>query len=140
MEKAWHTLDEAADVILSDRYSYCQVAIGQRAGERTSGAITHIYEDFPAPDVCIWLDVAPEVALSRLQRRGQGWQDLAFLEAHRRGYENLAAEHDFVVVDGTPPTADVTAVVVREVRRLLPELFHTNRRTEQYPDKPGCAL
>jgi dTMP kinase len=132
LEKAWHTLDEAADVILADRYSYCQVAIAQRADERTRSAITHLYEDFPAPDVCIWLDVAPELALGRLRRRGERWRDLAFLEVHRRGYEKLAAEHDFIVIDGTPPTPDVTAAIVREVRRLLPELFNA--------DKPSCAL
>ena len=133
LKNAWHSLDEAADVILADRYSYCQLAIAQRAGERTRSAITHLYEDFPAPDVCIWLDVAPEVALGRLQRRGERWQDLAFLEAHRRGYENLAAEYDFIVVDGTSPTAEVTTVILREVRRLLPELFDVNGRTEQDP-------
>lgn len=122
-EKAWRALDDSVGVVLADRYSYCQVASAQRASDRTRSAIEHLYRDFPAPDACIWLDVDPVVALSRLRRRGQKWRDLDFLQAHRRGYARLAGEHDFIVVDGNLPADEVTSGIMQSIRRTLPALF-----------------
>jgi dTMP kinase len=132
LQKAWRTMDPTAGVVLADRYSYCQMAIAQRAGARVRSAIEHLYHDFPAPDLCIWLDVKPEVAFARLEKRGEKWTGPDFLETHRRGYENLAARHDFTVVDGGLPQAEVTAAIMGEIARVLPGLF-----AQQAAQDPG---
>ncbi len=113
----------AAGVILADRYSYCQIAAAHRAGDRTRTAIENLYLDFPAPDACVWLDVPPENAIRRLARRGDKFATLEFLRAHRRGYARLAEEHEFIVVDGSSPAAEVTESIMRELRTALPALF-----------------
>jgi dTMP kinase len=143
-EKTWSQLDGSDGVLLADRYSYCHIAIAQRAGERTRTAIEHLYGGFPEPDVCIWLDTSPETALERLRMRGENWHDLDFLETHRRGYLELAARHGFTVVDGEGPSEVVTARLVAEMHRALPELFaakskgQAERRPESCrPDRPG---
>jgi dTMP kinase len=123
MEKAWRDLEGIGGVLLADRYSYCQIAAARRAGPRTRTAIEHLYSEFPRPDVCIWLDAPPKIALERLARRGQNWQDLSFLEAHRRGYSQLAGEHGFTVVNGDAPPAVVTGKIEAEIQRTLPHLF-----------------
>lgn len=122
-EKSLSQLDGSDGVLLADRYSYCHIAIAQRAGKRTRTAIEHLYGGFPEPDVCIWLDTSPGTALERLRMRGENWHDLAFLETHRQGYRELAARHGFTVVDGEGPAEAVTARLVAEIHRALPELF-----------------
>lgn len=116
-------LDDSRGVVLADRYSYCQMAAAQRTGDRVRRAIEHLYHDVPAPDVCIWLDVPPEDAIGRLGLRGDRFATLAFLKTHREGYARLAAEHDFIVVDGSPPSDEVTSSIMQTLRGVLPELF-----------------
>ena len=122
-EKAWREFQGTGGVLLADRYSYCHIAAAQRAGERTRTAIEHLYREFPKPDVCIWLDTPPRIALERLEKRGKNWQDLSFLEFHRRGYSQLAGEHGFTVVNGDAPSAMVTAKIMAEIQRSRPDLF-----------------
>jgi dTMP kinase len=122
-EKAWRELEGTGGVLLSDRYSYCQMAAARRAGERTRAAIDHLYGEFPRPDVCVWIDTPPKIALERLGIRGGSWQDLSFLEVLRRGYCQLAGEHEFTVVNGDAPPAVVTGEIMLEIKRARPDLF-----------------
>ena len=123
LERVWRELEGNVGVLLADRYSYCHMAAAQRAGERTRAAIEHLYADFPKPDVCIWLDTPPQIAMGRLNRRSENWQELSFLKVHRRGYSQLAGEHGFTVVNGDAPSVAVTAEIVMKIQRALPDLF-----------------
>jgi dTMP kinase len=75
-----------------DRYSVCQrVSVRVHGGGRLlSRAVRLAYSMFPEPDILILLDIDPEVAYLRIERRGTDHEELSFLRAASAAYRDLA--------------------------------------------------
>lgn len=61
---------EAGQLILQDRYFYSTAAYQAIGPERALEIVSEsLAADFPEPDVVLYLDIAPEIAMGRIHRR-----------------------------------------------------------------------
>ncbi|MBT0721122.1 dTMP kinase [Tatumella sp. TA1] len=79
-----------------------------------------------APDLTLYLDVTPEIGLSRARARGQldriEQESLDFFHrAHRRYRELAAADPTILTIDATQPQDQVQQAVQRSLREWLKE-------------------
>lgn len=96
------------DVVILDRFVYSTLVyqgIGRDVGLTTVRQYFAAALDMCYPDVVIWLDVPPEIALARVAEASRDRLDKMPLDYHitaREGYARLARENpEFVRVDGT---------------------------------------
>jgi dTMP kinase len=136
----WNTLAKVADVlacpgnvVLFDRYSYCQLAAARRAGWHARELIEGLYRVFPPPDLTVLLEVDPELAAARIEARGGELVDLPFLEFHAAAYKALPEAGTFVVVDAGSSQEVVWQRVVDAVRARLPFLAEGSARGTDAP-------
>jgi dTMP kinase len=100
-------LQEGA-VVVCDRYLWSHLA-NQRAFGHDLEDFAALFATLPTPDLTLWTEVPPTVALARVARRakpGVG-DNLPFVRRTRREFERLAEEHGFVRVDATRPKETV---------------------------------
>lgn len=103
-------------VSVMDRYSICQrVSVRVHGGGRLlNGAVRMTYRMFPRPDLLILLDIDPELAYERIERRGTDHEELSFLRAAALAYRDLAG--DAVVIDGGMSEDEVAQAVWKVLR------------------------
>lgn len=98
-------------VAVMDRYTPCQL-VSIRAhggGEWLERTVRVAYAPFPRPAVIIFLDVPPEVAYERVERRGEDREDIEYLNASYAAYKDVLS--DAVHVDGTADPDTVAQAV-----------------------------
>lgn len=113
--------------VVSDRSVYSTLAYqgyGRGLDVAELRAINEWALDGWWPDLVVLIDVPPEVAAERIRDRDLDRferQDSRFHQRVRDGFHALATEEPdrFVVIDGTPPTAEVIETVRDAVRRRL---------------------
>ena len=94
----------ANDVVIVDRYLYCDMAYNMARGLNTEMIRTMI-ENAPLPDIAILVDGPVEVALERISQRGRAvWkfqENEILLRQTREAYLDIAEEYGLTIVDGT---------------------------------------
>jgi dTMP kinase len=97
--------------LLCDRYIASSIAYGEAQGlDRTW--LTDIQRFLPQPDVTILLDIAPETAVARkASGRDRYERDLELLGRVRQSYLGLAAQSDWLRIDGAQSKDVVEAEV-----------------------------
>ncbi len=106
-------------VLVCDRYVASSVAYGEAFGLDPAW-LTDMQKFLPRPALTIMLDIAPETAVTRKSiDRDRYERDLALLARVRESYRRQAAEHDWVVLDGERPKADVAGDVATAVQTRL---------------------
>lgn len=90
----------------------------------TQGLLSH-YHQFISPDIVFYIDISPEVGLSRSlakkgRREGDVYEKKDKLEQVVRGYRWLTREfsREFVTIDGERDTKEVTAKVIGYLKEL----------------------
>jgi len=71
------------------------------------------------PDLMIWLDTSPEVALERLLSRGIDVEKLGFLQRFRAEFERLNSELTFRRIDGDGDISSVQQDIISLVEGYL---------------------
>lgn len=112
---------EGGLILVCDRYTASSIAYGQAQGLDPAW-LADMQKFLPAPSMTILLDIAPETAVRRKAvDRDRYERDLAMQERVREHYRRLAAEEDWLVLDGErPPDAiaeDVSSAVTPFVDR-----------------------
>jgi dTMP kinase len=101
---------DAGAVVVCDRYLWSHLA-NQRAFGHDLEEFAPLFATLPAPDLTLWMEVPPAVAIERVARRatrGVG-DNLPFIRRAHREFERLAEEHGFVRLDATRPKETVLA-------------------------------
>ena len=120
--RRWFT----GEIAVMDRYAVCQYA-SIRAHAKTPRP-TRInraerrarlaYRVFPRPDVTFLLDVEPEVAYERIERRGYDHEEMSYLRAAAAAYRALPEHGTFVVIDANGTPEQVQAALLAHARAL----------------------
>lgn len=111
----------AGDVVICDRYRASSVAYGEAQG-LDAAWLLDIQRGLPAPDVTVFLDIAPDTAVVRKAKgRDRYERDLELLSRVRTSYRRQAAGEGWVLIDGEAPRPDVARAVDAAVSpRLAP--------------------
>ena len=109
--------------MITDRSAVCYYAAANATGATNEQALRMVMRRLPVPDLILFLDVTPEEAFSRLERRNDGREEAAFLRANERGYHQLPEFPGFTVVTGTGSIPEVHARVRQAVSQRFPELL-----------------
>ena len=104
-------LGEPDQVVVVDRYVYTHLALAAVHGTTNADRLRRLFGIFPVPDVAVFLDVPPAVAVDRVLRRGRDANSLDFLTRLRDGFLALPEMRHFHILDGEArPTAIVDRV------------------------------
>ena len=115
----------AGDVVICDRYRASSVAYGEAQG-LDAGWLLDIQRGLPAPDLTVFLDIAPETAVARKSTgRDRYERDLDLLSRVRTSYRHQAATGRWAIVNGEASKTDVSQAVEAAVsQRLAPPSAH----------------
>jgi dTMP kinase len=115
----------AGKIVISDRYAASTLAYqghGRELDLETLRTITNFATGGLAPDLTLYLDIAPRVGLQRRQRSGGEWnrmdaETLGFHQRARDGYLQLARMEParWLIIDADRPVEEVQT----EVRSLV---------------------
>lgn len=112
-------LDQENHVVVLDRYFYTFLALAV-AHETTNGAILRrLFSVFPAPDIGLFVDVDPKVAVERVFKRGRDTNSLRYLARLRDGFMSLPEMQQFEVLSGD---ADPATVLDDAWRMITPKI------------------
>ena len=108
-------------VVVCDRYLASSVAYGEVQGLDPAWLLD-IQRGLPAPDLTLFLDIAPDTAVVRKAKgRDRYERDLELLSRVRTSYQRQATGEGWVLLNGEAPKADVARAVDAAVsRRLAP--------------------
>ena len=111
----------AGDIVICDRYRASSVAYGEAQGLDATWLLD-IQRGLPAPDLTLFLDIAPDTAVVRKAKgRDRFERDLELLSRVRTSYRRQAAGQGWVLIDGEAPKPDVArAVDAAVLPRLAP--------------------
>jgi dTMP kinase len=119
--------------IVTDRSAVCYYAAAHATGATNEEMLRMVMRRLPVPDLVLFLDVTPEEAFRRLERRNDGREEAAFLAANERGYHQLPEFAGFTVIGGSGSIPEVHDRIRQAVSQRFPELLVTTgqRRTGQ---------
>lgn len=112
-------LKSGADVVVIDRYSYCQIAGARHFDLGDEQLVRDLFGSLPTPDLTLFLDVAPTIALERIEARGSDQSDLGELSGLRAAYLDLPEAPGFTKIDANATVDDVHAAIRAQVTAFL---------------------
>lgn len=110
---------------VTDRSAVCYYAAACAMGATNEQTLRMVMRRLPVPDLILFLDVTPQEAFRRLERRNDGREEAAFLTANERGYRQLPEFAGFTVVAGSGSIPEVHARIQQAVSERFPELLAT---------------
>lgn len=119
------TLMTSPDVVVVDRYTYCQYALAKAQGTGSVDFLRRLFEGAPEPDLTIFLDVPPAEAVRRIDERGIDEESPEFLEAFRAAYVDLPEFAGFVPVPGGGDFDTVQLAMRQAIVVAFPDIFAT---------------
>jgi len=101
----------AGDVVICDRYRASSVAYGEAQG-LDAAWLLDIQRGLPAPDLTLFLDIAPDTAVVRKAKgRDRFERDLELLSRVRTSYRRQAEGEGWVLINGEAAKPDVARAV-----------------------------
>jgi dTMP kinase len=126
-DRAKHLEDEIGPalekgmVVICDRYLFSTLAYGFGAGV-DSHWLYNVNRDFRLPDLTIFLDISPDISVSRI---GSGKEKQGIFEKRealsrvRKAYMNLAKRFRFKIVNGEQSKEEISNEVQQIVEKFL---------------------
>ena len=74
------------------------MALG-KSGKRDD-KLDQVLAIIPKPDILFWIDTDPNVALSRMRKRGTDSEELSTLQQFHKAYSKIPEKADWVHIDG----------------------------------------
>ena len=105
-------------LVISDRYLCSSLAYQGAAGVSLEW-IQKINQNAINPDLVIFIDVEPKVAINRLKREKSVMENVATLKKVREIYMKFVQKGDLVRVEGNRPPEEVGKDILFLVRRFL---------------------
>ncbi|GAB6078261.1 dTMP kinase [Hydrogenobaculum acidophilum] len=102
-------------IVLLDRYIYSTIAY-QGYGFGIDINFLKTLNDFAIdiykPDIVFLFDIEPKIALERLAREKDVFENIEFLKKVREGYLALAREYNFYVLDASKTKDEITNFII----------------------------
>lgn len=106
-------------VLVCDRYLASSIAYGEAQG-LDPGWLSDMQRFLPQPDLTVFLDIAPGIAVQRkAEGRDRYERDLALLSRVRDSYKRQAASAGWLRVDGERPRDVVSAEILTAIATRL---------------------
>lgn len=106
-------------VVVCDRYLFSTLAYGFGAGV-DSHWLFNVNRDFRLPDLTIFLDISPDISVSRRSSKGQRvFEKREALSKVRKAYMNLAKRFRFKIVNGEQSREEISSEVQQTVDKFL---------------------
>lgn len=109
---------EEGKIVVSDRYVYSSLAYQGAAGIDLNW-IEEINRHAIRPDLAIYIDVPPEVAVKRIKRRRSVMETLQTQQRVRDFYVTLVENGRLIVVNGNKPMGEVARDILAIVLDFL---------------------
>jgi dTMP kinase len=110
------TAPSGTDLIVADRYAYCQIAAAEALRASNRWLIEAMFSGLPEPTLTIMLDVEPAVAVQRVRARDpHEWVDIEFLKRMRAAYADLPQASRWTWIDAGNGVDDTHVRVVAAV-------------------------
>jgi dTMP kinase len=100
-----------------DRHVACQLVLRSVRGLPQGVVLPWILARLPRPDAIVLIDVPADVAYSRILRRGEDSETMAYLSSSREAYLEIALARGWHIVDGSGTPQQVAAGAMRAVTR-----------------------
>lgn len=115
-------------IIICDRYIHSQLAYQAAEGVPLS-ILVDFNKNFPIPDIVFLLDISPETAIKRLDKRYEQefglkeyFDEHAILQKVRQHYleiqKNLLLAHEIIIIDADKPKKHVLSALYKELMAL----------------------
>jgi len=107
---------EKETVVLCDRYHFSTVAFGML--ETSKDFLIDLGKDFRKPDITILLDIDPEVAMTRIDKRGEKKELFEKIEKMKKVRQNYLSPKDqpnFFIVDGNREPL----IIAEDIKNLI---------------------
>ncbi|GAA3784234.1 dTMP kinase [Streptomyces phyllanthi] len=118
------TAPDGTDLIIADRYAYCQIAAAEALGASNRWLIEGMFRGLPEPTLTLMMDLEPSVAFDRVKARDpEEWIDLGFISRMRAAYSELPQASQWTWVEAEGTTEDVHRRVVAAVAGKLDGLL-----------------
>ncbi|MEV0645754.1 thymidylate kinase [Phytomonospora sp. NPDC050363] len=108
-----------ADLLVADRYSYCQFARTRMLCPEVEPWVRKAMRGVPRPALTLFLDLPPELASERVAVRGIDEEPVDRLRALDRAYRELPEAAAFTYIDATGTTDEVSVRIDEWVDKLL---------------------
>ena len=96
---ATEILGDPKQIVIMDRYSYCQYAVSRHWKTDNEWLLRLIFERFPTPDFVFYMAVDVERAQNRIMKRGSDHETIEFLHGVDASYRTLPEFQNFIEVD-----------------------------------------
>ncbi|MFJ5631839.1 dTMP kinase [Streptomyces goshikiensis] len=118
------TAPEGTDLVIADRYAYCQIAAADALGASNRWLIEGMFRGLPEPALTVMMDLNPALSVARVKARDpEEWIDHAFLTRMRAAYAALPQASDWAWVDADATAEAVHTDIVAVVDTKLGELL-----------------
>ena len=105
-------------ITVMDRHIPCQLVLQAIGGIPTGRMLPRVLARLPHPEAIILIDVPAGIAYQRILTRGEDYETMAYLEAARSAYLELAHRQGWHVVDGSGSARQVADAVANAARYL----------------------
>jgi dTMP kinase len=102
--------------VVMDRYVHCHYAMTRIVCPDREPAVRALFAKFPDPELTVYVQIDPQLALSRLAERGSTVHTAESLTAFDRAYRDLPEATGYLVVDGSRDLDTVQAALRQAMR------------------------
>lgn len=113
---------ERGCVVVCDRYLHSSLAY-QGATVGDVEWVRCLNKHVPPPDLGIYIDVEPEIGISRKRGRSSIFEDVNLLRRAREIYLDFVRSGELTLIDGRHNVEEVSRLVVETVSSMLPGLI-----------------
>jgi dTMP kinase len=105
--------------VICDRYLYSSFAY--QGDPSLQPLVGMLNDNFPIPQMIIWLDVPVEVCMERLEKRDgkrEIYENREYLEQVRARYKTMfSGQPNVLIIDGTLPKETITDIIVKAISK-----------------------
>lgn len=113
--------EDSRNIYICDRYYYSNM-VYNAYDELGMNRIEEVNSIFRKPDLCFFIDVEPETAISRIENRGEEkelFETLGYLRTVKERYEILCKQGKMIKVDGNRSKEEVFEDIKKIIEKFL---------------------
>ncbi len=108
--------------VISTRYYFSSLSYNCQTPEQFN-FVSKLNHKFPNPDLAIYLDISPEVSLSRIEDRSlkEVYETKHKLSKVRENYQNIFANYadNLLIVNGTEDKTEISRKIINTIQNIM---------------------
>lgn len=105
--------------VIEPRSIYCRIAMAFGKSGMRDEKLDQVLAIIPQPDMIFWIDMDPEVALARIEKRGTDSEDLSTLRQFSGAYRKIQEASSWVHINGNLSERKVFGLVKKNADKLF---------------------